>query len=380
MAARDRVVPRSVWTARIAGVLFVLVSAGALSSALSAGCSGWDPSHPFERNSPEVDEALRFINSREFESAEQVLSRYLGTGVCADGGIGLPDTVRDKYNGSYDLGLVLFHIAEKYGRPFGEEEEGPDAGAEDPESQQRSLEIDCALIIVKAIAADPKIPADLRARARYLAGNLEFLRKRYEEAVKEYDESLALVPGIPEDAGGDGIGRDVAWNRSIALRRLAEQKDAGADSGEDGGEDADADADAPDSDDADSDAPDSPDGDDASDDADSGDADSGDDGGGDSGGDSGQTPDSGGEDAGNDGGDAGKQNADDDGGADGGDDKEQQPQPGDPEPADPKKDPSAPDHSQDDRILDRLEEAPTYQEEEAKKRAAGRRRGRMEDK
>ena len=51
-------------------------------------------------------------------------------------------------------------------------------------------------LVVRAIAADPEVPAELRARARYLAGNLEFLRKKYEDAVKEYDQALALVPGL----------------------------------------------------------------------------------------------------------------------------------------------------------------------------------------
>ncbi|MBK8251417.1 MAG: hypothetical protein IPK82_01955 [Polyangiaceae bacterium] len=365
---------QGVWTTRIAGLLFAVISIAAFTTALPTGCSGWDPRNPFERNSPEVDEAIRLIESGQFQSAEEILGRYLGTGVCADGGITLPDTVRDKYNGSFDMGLVIFHIAEKYGRPFGEEEEGQTAQESDPQAQKRSLEVDCALIIVKAIASDPKIPAELRARARYLAGNLEFLRKRYEEAVKEYDEALTLMPGIAPDASGDGIGRDIAWNRAIALRRIADQKDAGNDSGDD------ADADAPDSDDADSDSPDSPDGDDGSDAADSGDGDSGDDGGNDaSDGDAGNKGDSG-DDGGPDSGDAAQPQNQPDGGDGGNEDPQSQPEPGDPEPAEAKKDPASPNQTQDDRILDRLEEAPSYQEEEAKKKAAGRRRTKMEDK
>lgn len=363
---------RRVWVPRIAGLLFALVCTGAVASSFSAGCSGWDPAKPFERNSPEVDEALNLIDSGQFESAEQALSHYLGSGLCTDGGIALSDSAREKHDGTFDLGLVLFHIAEKYGRRFGEEELG-DAGENDPQVVQRSLEVDCALIVAKAIASDPKVPVELRARARYLAGNLEFLRGRYEEAVKEYDEALTLVPGIAEDAGGDGIGRDTAWNRAIALRRLLEQKDAGADA------DADADADSPDADDGEADAPDAPDADDAPDGND-GDADSGDGNDDADSGDSGDKPDAGkdgGEDAGDgapaDGGkdpaDAGKQ-----------DDKPQEPDPSEPDPKEPPKEPASPDHRQDDRILDRLEEAPSYQEEEAKKRAAGRRRGKMEDK
>lgn len=363
---RSRLSPRGVWATRVAGLLFALTCTGAMASALSAGCNGWSPSRPFERNSPEVDEALDFIDSGQFESAEQALTRYLDTGACEKGNIGLPDKVRDRYHGSFDLGLVLFHLAEKFGRPFGEEDTG-EAPSDDPQSQRRSLEIDCALIITKAIAADPKVPAELRARARYLAGNLEFLRRKYEEAVEEYDQALALVPGIPDDAGGDGIGRDAAWNRAIALRRIQDQKDAGDDSAQD--------SDAPDSDDGD--APDSPDADDASDGDSGDDASDGDSGNDAADGDGGNAqPDSGG-DAGQDAGDAGEPDAGGDSG--GPDDPKDEPQPGDPEPAQPK-DPHAQQQSPDDRILDRFEEAPSYQEEEAKKRAAGRRRGKMEDK
>lgn len=377
--AKQRVSPAKrlrPWVPRIAGLLFALVTAATLGPALSTGCS-WDPRRPFERNAPEVEEAIQMIESGQYESAQEVLGKYLGTGVCGkEGGIVVSETARDKSNGTFDLGLVLFHIAEKFGRRFGEEEMPgdtpgappgmPGTPADDPQAQRRSQEVDCALIVTKAIAGDPKVPVELRARAQYLAGNLEFLRKRYEEAVKEYDLSLALIPGIPDDAGGDGIGRDAAWNRAIALRRIQDQKDAGND----------ADSDAPDSDDADSDAPDSPDSDDGADGND-GDADSGDGGDDASQGDAGQNPPDSGADGGTDAGDGGAADAGKDAGDAGKDDKQDQPEP-EPDPSN--KQPVAPDSLQDDRILDRLEEAPSYQEEEAKKRAAGRRRPKMEDK
>lgn len=379
-SADSKSAKRRLWATRVAGLLFALVTAATLGPAIATGCS-WDPRRPFERNAPEVEDAIQMIESGQFESAQEVLGKYLGTGVCGkEGGIVVSETARDKYNGTFDLGLVLFHIAEKFGRRFGEEEEPdgtpgappgvpgfPGQPAKDPQAERRSQEVDCALIVVKAIAADAKVPVELRARAQYLAGNLEFLRKRYEEAVKEYDLSLALIPGVPDDAGGDGIGRDAAWNRAIALRRIQDQKDAG--------NDADADSDAPDSDDADSDAPDSPDSDDG-DAGDDGDADSGDGGDDASDGDAGPNPDSG-ADGGTDAGDGGAADAGRDAGDAGKDDKQDQPEP---EPDPTNKQPVAPDSLQDDRILDRLEEAPSYQEEEAKKRAAGRRRTKMEDK
>ncbi|MFO0591281.1 MAG: hypothetical protein U0441_27285 [Polyangiaceae bacterium] len=366
---------RRVWLGRLAGLTFALVTAAALGPALSAGCS-WDPRRPFERNAPEVEDAIKKIESGQYESAEEVLAKYLGTGICGgDGGIAIPDTVREKPNGGFDLGLVLFHIAEKFGRRFGEEEMGDDAvpgqpgspglpgtPADDPQAQRRSQEVDCALLVVKAIANDPKVPIELRARAQYLAGNLEFLRKRYEEAVKEYDLALTLIPGIPDDAGGDGIGRDAAWNRAIALRRILDQKDAGNDADSDAPDDADADA--PDSDDADSDAPDGNDGDSG---------DSGDDGGKGDGGDQDKNADGGGQDGG-DAGAADGGNEKDSGSNDQKDEDQPAPQPTT------SAQPVSPDSLQDDRILDHLEEAPSYQEEEAKKRAAGRRKLKMEDK
>lgn len=347
------------------GVAFAIaVGAGAVGW-IATGCSGWDPREPFTHDAPEVDQALHDLDAGQAEPAEQALERYLGTGACVDGGIGLPDSVRQKPNGSFDLGLVLFDIAEKYGKRFGDEELS-DGGTPEEQAQaaQRTAEIDCALVVVKAIAADPKVPADLRARAYYLAGNLEFLRKRYEDAVKLYDQALAIVPGIAEDAGKDGVGRDAAWNRAIALRRIEDQKDAGPDA-----------SDQPDASDG---GP--PDASDGGPDANDGGQDGGDDGGkdagkdaGDDGGDDGGKPD-----AGDDGGDSGKPDepdAGDDAGEDAGADASPQDQPSPPASAEP-----PPSQQQDDRILDQLEQAPTYQEQEAKQRAAGRRGRGMEDK
>jgi tetratricopeptide (TPR) repeat protein len=321
------------------GAAFAVACVVGGASWLASGCSGWDPRSPFERNAPAVNEALADLDAGRFESAEKVLESYLGTGACSDAGIGLPDAVRQKPNGSFDLGLTLFYLAEKYGRRFGEEEMGDGGPDDESVAAMRSLEIDCALILSRAIAEDPKVPIDLRARAHYLSGNLELLRKKYEEAVKHYDDALGLIPGLSEETGADGIGRDAAWNRAIALRRIEDQKDAG--------QDAEPDTSPPDgSDDAD-------DGSDGNDGNDGGD-DGGDDGGG----------DDGGQDAGDDG-----------GGEDAGEDSGQPPPA-----APPPEQPATPPPGQEDRILDRFEEAPTYQEQEAKNKAAARRGRVMEDK
>ncbi|WP_437620025.1 tetratricopeptide repeat protein [Sorangium sp. So ce1151] len=337
--------------ARHGRVLAIGLAAACLTGAAfsaASGCSGWDPTSPFERNAPAVDQAIRDLDAGNLESAEQALQSYLGTGACSDAGIGLPDSVRQKPNGSFDLGLTLFHLAERYGHRFGDEGLADGGPEQEQNDALRGIEIDCALTLVKAIAADPSVPADLRARARYLSGNLEFLRRKYEDAVKYYDQALAIIPGLFEEAGGDGIGRDAAWNRAIALRRIEEQKDAAP---------PDAEPDAPP--DAEPDAGDDGGEQDAGDDG--GEQDAGDDGGeqdaGDDGGDQDQSPD------------AGPQDQPPDAG-----------QPDEPEP--PREQPQEQPQSgrQDDRVLDQLEEAPTYQEQEAKSRA-GMRRGRaMEDK
>jgi tetratricopeptide (TPR) repeat protein len=325
---------------------------------LATGCGGWDPSEPFDRNSPDVDRAIDLIDSGQFESAEEVLETYLGTGPCGDGGIGLPQAVRDKHSGAFDLGLTLFYLAEKFGQRFGDEELAEGGPEQDELDGQRGLEIECALIIASAIAHDAKVPLELRARAFYLAGNLEFLRRQYEDAVRHYDAALQIVPGLYSEAGGDSIGRDAAWNRAIALRRIQEEQDAGDDGGQDGEADAEPDA-QPDAE-----------------------PDAGDDDGGQDGGEEDAGDDGGGEDGGQDAGDGGDGGGNEDAGEDGGDldaggDAGQPP----PEPDEADQDPEPQDTSQMDRLLDELEEAPTYQEQDAKRRAARARRRRvMEDK
>ncbi|HMI86577.1 MAG TPA: VWA domain-containing protein [Polyangiaceae bacterium] len=200
---------------------------------LLAGCS-FDPSRPFDRQAPEVKRAVAVIDAGEAGAAVPLLEEYLATGSCADGGFGVPEKVRQKPFASLDLGIALFHMGERFGRRFGEEERGGDAGpspAEERLAELRNVEVECALRVVLAIANEADVPLELRARAQYLAGNLEFLRKGYQEAVRHYDESLKLIPGLFDAA--DKIGQNAAWNRAIALARIEDEKkrDAGSDGG-----------------------------------------------------------------------------------------------------------------------------------------------------
>ena len=305
---------------------------------------------PFIRHSPEVDRAIEVLEKGDAAGAAAgILERYLSTGSCKNGQIETPDSVRQRTGASFDLGLALFELGERYGERF-DAEPKPEAPADPQRDAKRSAEVDCALRIVQIVANDSKTPVDLRAHAHYLAGNLEFLRQDYRAAVDAYDRALRLVPGLEGDKG-DPVGRNAAYNRAIALRRLEEDKpDAGPPPPPDGGDNQ------------------------------------------------------------NDGG-----QRDGDGGQDESKDDEKRPDGGPPEPnpssqdggsgqdepkpkPDSKQDPSAqnkpqqtpggqpsaappqPSLSQDERLLDMLEQAPTVQQEAAKKSATRRRGIVMEDK
>ena len=296
------------------------------------------------RNAPAVDEAVAAYDAGDAGAAVSLLEGYLATGKCEESKIGAPESVRSKPNAAFDLGLGLFKLGEQYGLRFGEEEPPAGKQGKSPEAEaskeKRSSEVECALRIVRIIAADQSVPIDLRARAYYLSGNLEFLRGDYASAVKEYDSSLELIPGLPVD-GGDGIGRDAAYNRGIALGRIEdEKKDAGPDSPPDA---------APDSGQPDSGPPDG-----------------------------GENPDGGKPDKNDknepqDGGapDSGKK--DEPQGQDGGaPDAGKQPEAQKPEPQQPPK-------TQDERMLDMFERAPSVQRQDAKNRSLSG-RARTEDK
>ena len=304
----------------------------ALAPAGVLACS-WNPSRPFEREAPPVKEAIRLLDGGDATVAAATLEDYLSTGACKEGSIGLPDSVRRLPNGSFDLGLALFKVGETFGQRFGDEE--VDAGTSDDVHQKRAGQIACALEIAQNVASDSSAPIDLRAHARYLEGNLDFLGGDYEAAVRAYDQSIGLAPGIVD--GGDPVGRDAAWNRAIALRRIEDQKDSGSDAAPPDGAPGDSGKSPPDG------------------------------GGGDA-----SKPDGGG--GGNDASPPPQPDAG--GGNDAGEDAAQPPPP-----APDAGPPPPPKETQDDRILDQLENAPTVQEADAKRRAQNHRRVRgMEDK
>jgi hypothetical protein len=310
---------------------------GAAACAWVAAC-GWNPSRPFDREAPEVNRAITDLDGGDAASATGRLEEYLSTGACKEGNIGAPELLKRRPDGTFDLALSLFRIGEQYGRRFGEEE--IDAGVDEATRALRHAQIECARRVVAAIADDDTVPLELRARARYLEGNLAFLDGDYEGAVKAYERSLVLAPG--EVDAGDPVGRDAAWNRAIAMRRIEDKKDAGQDASPDAPQDASQDAPRDGSQDG---------GQDASKDA---------------GQDSGSGQDAGG------GGEAGGQDA----GSDGAQQPPQRPDGGD---QDAGAQPPPPTSSEDDRMLDQLENAPTLQQEEARRAGKKRVRG-MADK
>lgn len=333
---------------------FRLALASVVASAFVAAC-GWDPSRPFDREAPQVRQAIQQYDAGEAGSAALLLEDYLLTGACSEGNIATPNRLGERPNGTFDLGLALFKIGEAYGQRFGDEE--ADAGPLEPNAKTlRGNMVDCALRIVRKVAEDPTQPASLRARARYLEGNLLFLTGNYQEAVTAYDKALEVAPAMG-DAGPigqpdgsqavftpDPVGRDAAWNRAVALRRIEDKKDAGNDaasdgSGEGGGNDGGGDSGGQ----------------------------NGNDGGNDSGG------NGGGNDAGNDSGGGG-----DDAGHDSG--NPPPPKPNDDQTPDSGAPPPPSRQSQDERILDQLENAPTVQQEAAKKQVGRRKIHGMTDK
>ena len=274
-----------------------------------------------------------------------LLERYLSTGKCTGGNIGTPDSIQNRNNAAFDLGLALFQVAEKFGGRFGDPSAPVNAQANPGLQQQlaqRSEQIDCALRVVLVLTDLPSASTEFRARAYYLAGNLYFLREEYKKAVKSYDQALRLIPGIAGDKG-DGIGRDAAWNRALALERSEREP---PDAGQDGGN-----------------------------------PNPGDGGAGDAGNnskqpDGGSKPDAGDSNKNQNKPDAGKNEPD------AGNNKQSEGDAGAPPP--PKKDapqPSRDGQNQDDRILDELEQTPSLSEHAAKEQAHHRRGAvRMEDK
>ena len=203
----------------------VLMFFGVILTLLGvAGCERY-VDRVFVHHAPEVDDAMAALEAEELNASTALLTQYLSTGACENGQVGVPDQVRKRTDASYDLALTFFRTAETLGQRFGEMT--PAATAEPTPEQQAQLAsrgevVECALRLLHVMAEAKNEAPAARARAYYLAGNLEFLREDFTSAVKEYDRALAAEPGGTE-ADGVGLGDDIAWNRAIALSRIEEE-------------------------------------------------------------------------------------------------------------------------------------------------------------
>jgi hypothetical protein len=105
------------------------------------GCN-WDPSHPFDREAPQVNQAIAELDAGDASAAAGTLEKYLATGPCEDGNIGAKnDYLRTRPDGTFDLGLSLFKIGESFGRRFG----GGSAIVDDIERNYRNVRPDLLL-------------------------------------------------------------------------------------------------------------------------------------------------------------------------------------------------------------------------------------------
>jgi Ca-activated chloride channel family protein len=196
----------------------VVAASAAIALPSLFGCEG-GVRDPFIRRAPVVQEAIAAYDAGDAGAAMQKLEDYLSTGPCKQGSIGTPDSVRARPNASFDLGLALYAVAERFGGTL-RRADAPLGGGPPPKSD--ADEIDCAVKIVGVVRGDAANPIALRSRASYLAGNLELLRGQYRAAVAAYDESLKLMPA--RENAGDPVARNAAHNRAIALR-LAEEEE-----------------------------------------------------------------------------------------------------------------------------------------------------------
>ncbi|HTV26144.1 MAG TPA: hypothetical protein VMG12_45925, partial [Polyangiaceae bacterium] len=199
--------------------LVLLLAVGA--AQLNGGCNSAFVDDVFTRNSPQVDDAIQALEAHDAGAAERGLSDYLGVARCQQGSINASAALADRAQASFDLGLALFQVGERFGARFGDD---PGQAADDARLlAKRSEEVACGLAVVRELVARHGVPLELRAQSYYLLGNLEFLRREYDAAIKGYDGALGLVPGDDAEKAL-AVGRDAAHNRALALRLREENK------------------------------------------------------------------------------------------------------------------------------------------------------------
>lgn len=208
----------------------------------SLGCQQVDKL--FERKSPIVNEAIDHLNGARVDEAVELLTKYLETGACEAGVIGAGDRARKLGDAAFDLGLAFgksgtetpgasaasglvlppgVGTAAQSPDPLSAAAPGNGAGSKGKAGDKTPL-IECALRLLGPLAESSEHDPALRARALYLMGNLEAARESYRAAVSAYDRGLLFAPGFADASLGDPIGRDLAHNRAFALRRAIEEE------------------------------------------------------------------------------------------------------------------------------------------------------------
>ena len=205
------------------------VDVRALASSLT-GC-GWNPSQPFERKAPEVERALLALDAGE-----------AGTPRRSSRGTSRPDPAETAASGIRQVATdhpsaslrprpqPLSDWANATAFASAKRRLRTDAGPTPEEqalAEQRTRKSSARSGRCSRSPRTTRVPIDLRARAHYLAGNLEFLRGQYEEAVRHYDEALKLVPGVAGRRRSGRQGRRVE-PRHRAQRIEDEKKKDGA--------------------------------------------------------------------------------------------------------------------------------------------------------
>lgn len=223
-------------------------AAGAAVALLCISCGqgrGDDPLDPrprnaldrlFVRNHPDVEAAISDLGRGEPSDATKRLVDLLQTGACENSVIGAGERAKNYGDASFDLGLSFGRMWDAQQKPKDPQAFGlkldPSQGAPGlapPDKADASL-IDCAGRLLSPVASDPRNSAELRASAHYLLGNFEMRREAFEAALSAYDLGLMLAPGTTApkpDAPETEIaklGRMLAKNRAIALRRWEEKR------------------------------------------------------------------------------------------------------------------------------------------------------------
>ena len=202
------------------------------------------------------------LDGGDAASAATKLEDYLSTGACKEGSIGVPDLLKRKADGTFDLGLALFRIGEQFGRRFGEEE--IDAGVDEGMRAQRHAQnrvrpaghrsdrgrrlraaTSCARAHAISPATSPSSTASTRTPCERTTARSCSRRASSTPGIRSGATRRGTAPSRCDDRGQEGRRRGRRAGR-VAGRlagRLAGRvseggKDASPEAGQDGGKDS----------------------------------------------------------------------------------------------------------------------------------------------